>query len=335
MLDIMLPHYGDLPLLQLAVNSVLAQTDDRWQLTVLDDNPASRTDDGIPEWFGALEHPRVRYRRNPQNLGVTGNFQQCADLATHPFMVIMGCDDVMLPGYVARVHALIDAHPGAVLVQPGVEVIDAAGAVVRTLVDSTKRRVYAPKFSGTVEMAGEALAVSLLRGNWLYFPSLCWRTAEIQAVGFDPALTVIQDLALILELVVRGGALVADEEVCFQYRRHGSSVSAASAVTGNRFSEARDFFLGAAARMDAHGWPRAARAARWHLSSRIHALTMLPAAAKQRSGGGVRVLTRYAFGSTRLEKPPVPDRRQAGPPAPGRTPHDEEREGWESNPHGL
>lgn len=292
----MLPHYGELPLLRIAVESIVAQTDDRWRLTVLDDNPAGR-DTGIAEYFAALRHPSVRYRRNPANLGVTGNFQQCVDLAEAPYMVIMGCDDVMLPGYVERVHALIEGHPGAALIQPGVEVVGADGAVVKTLADTTKRRVYAPRFSGTVAMSGEELAVSLLRGNWLYFPSLAWRTDEIKAVGFDPALKVIQDLKLILQLVTRGGTLVADDRVVFQYRRHGESLSASTAVTGNRFSEAREFFLGAAARMEAHGWPRAARAARWHLSSRIHALTMLPAAARQRSAGSVGVLTRYAFGN--------------------------------------
>ncbi|MFD0581332.1 glycosyltransferase family 2 protein [Dactylosporangium darangshiense] len=204
MLDIMLPHYGELKLLKVAVESILAQTDERWRLTVIDDNPAER-ETGIPEYFAAMSDARVQYRRNPRNLGITGNFQQCVDLATGPFMVIMGCDDVMLPRYVQRVHELLEAHPDAVLVQPGVEVIGGDGAVVKTLADTTKRRVYAPKFAGTVAMAGEELAVSLLRGNWLYFPSLVWRTAEIQAVGFDPELKVIQDLKLILALVTRGG----------------------------------------------------------------------------------------------------------------------------------
>ena len=291
----MLPHYGDLRLLRIAVESVLAQSDDRWRLTVLDDNPPDRGTQ-IAEYFASLGHPRVQYQANPANLGITRNFQQCVDLATAPFMVIMGCDDVMLPRYVRRVHELAEAHPDAVLVQPGVEVIGGDGGVVKTLADTTKRRVYAPRFAGTVTMAGEELAVSLLRGNWLYFPSLAWRTEEIKAVGFDPALSVIQDLKLIMQLVTRGGALVADDEVVFQYRRHGESLSSSTAVTGNRFSEAREFFVSVAARMDEHGWPRAGRAARLRLSSRIHALTMLPAAAKQRSGGSVRVLTRYAFG---------------------------------------
>jgi glycosyltransferase involved in cell wall biosynthesis len=294
----MLPHYGELPLLKIAVESIVTQTDERWTLTVFDDNPADR-ETGVPEYFAALGHPRVRYRRNPRNLGITRNFQQCVDRAEAQFMVIMGCDDVMLPRYVERVHALIERHPDAVLIQPGVEVVGAGGAVVRTLADTTKRRVYAPRVDATVRMAGEELAVSLLRGNWLYFPSLAWRTSEIQAVGFDPELQVIQDLKLILGLVTRGGALVADAETVFQYRRHDESLSASSAVTGNRFSEARAFFLAAAAEMDARGWPRAARAARWHLSSRIHALTMLPSAARQRSTDSVRVLTRYAFGKPR------------------------------------
>ncbi|WP_426511238.1 glycosyltransferase family 2 protein [Dactylosporangium sp. McL0621] len=295
MLDIMLPHYGELPLLKIAVESVLAQTDERWRLTVFDDNPVERVT-GVPEYFAALGHPRVRYERNPANLGITRNFQQCVERAEAPFLNMMGCDDVMLPRYVERIHALIEQHPDAVLVQPGVEVIGTDGAVVRTLADTTKRRVYAPKIDGTVRMVGEDLAVSLLRGNWLYFPSLTWRTSEMQAVGFDLDLKVIQDLKLILELVTRGGALVADSDVVFQYRRHNESVSSSSAVTGGRFSEARAFFLAAAEAMDAHGWRRAAKAARWHLSSRIHALTMLPAAAKQRSAGSVRVLTKYAFG---------------------------------------
>jgi glycosyltransferase involved in cell wall biosynthesis len=295
-LDIMLPHYGELPLLKIAVESIVAQTDGRWRLTVLDDNPADRGT-GVPEYFAGIRDERVRYRRNPRNLGITGNFQQCVELAEAPFMVIMGYDDVMRPRYVERVNALVEAHPEATLVQPGVEVIGADGSPVRTIADWTKRKVYAPRFTGTHVMAGEELAVSLLRGNWLYFPSLAWRTTQIQAVGFDPALTVIQDLKLILQLVLRGGTLVADDEAVFQYRRHGESLSAATAVTGNRFSEARQYFLSAAAAMAEHGWPRAATAARWHLSSRIHALTMLPAAARQRSGGSVRVLTRYAFGS--------------------------------------
>jgi hypothetical protein len=90
---------------------------------------------------------------------------------------------------------------------------------------------------------------------------------------------VIQDLAVVLELLLAGGTLATEPEVCFQYRRHAVSESSAQALSGARFDEARRFFLDAAARLAAHGWPRAARAARHHWSSRLHALALIPTAA--------------------------------------------------------
>ncbi|MFD0330112.1 glycosyltransferase [Streptacidiphilus monticola] len=89
--------------------------------------------------------PRVRYFRNPQNLGVTGNFNRCVELAEYERMVMMGCDDLMHPNYLAVVRAALARHPEAWLVQPGVEVIGSDGQPYDTLADRTKRMIYAPK----------------------------------------------------------------------------------------------------------------------------------------------------------------------------------------------
>ncbi len=292
-LDIVMPYYGDVALMQDAVRSVLAQQDPNWRLTVVDDG----AEPGVPEWFASLGDDRVRYQRNERNLGVTGNFNKCLALAEHERVVLLGCDDLLLPNYVGVVRAVHADHPGAGIVQPGVRVIDGSGKQVRTLVDEAKRRVYAPRVSGRLVMRDEELAVSLLRGDWLYFPALCWKTELIQQVGFDPELRVIQDLALLVELVRRGASLVVDDTEAFAYRRHAASESSGAALDGSRFVEAGNFFADTADRMAEHGWPRAARVARLHLSSRIFALTMLPQALKHRSGLGP--LARHAFGPGR------------------------------------
>jgi glycosyltransferase involved in cell wall biosynthesis len=292
-LDILIPFYGDVGLLREAVGSVLDQDDPRWRLTVVDDGD----DPTVPEWFDTLDDDRVRYLRNPANLGITGNFNRCLELVEHKLCTLMGCDDRMLPNYVGAVLAVWADHPGAGLIQPGVRVIGGDGRPTKTLVDEAKRRVYAPKFEGRLEMSGEDLAVSLLRGDWLYFPSLAWRTELLDGLRFRDDLRVIQDLALLIDLVVRGATLVVDETVAFEYRRHGASESSSSAFDGSRFTEAGDFFAGTADRMAAHGWPRAAKVARRHLSSRLFALTMLPQALRQRAGVGP--LTRHVFGSGR------------------------------------
>src|SRR5262249_37826946 len=84
--DILMPYYGDESLMRTAVRSVLVQDDPRWRLTVVDDG----TVPGVAEWFASLGHSRVRYLRNEHNLGVTGNFNKCLDLAEHELTVLMG-----------------------------------------------------------------------------------------------------------------------------------------------------------------------------------------------------------------------------------------------------
>lgn len=292
--DVMLPHYGRLDLVQDTVRSVLAQDDGHWRLTIVDDS-GDLPDQGLEAWCAALGEPRVRYLRNPRNLGINRNFQRCVDLVEHDLAVIIGMDDLMLPGYVGTVRRAHAAHPDVAMVQPGVEIVDGDGAPVRTLVDVSKRWVYAPRVSEPTVLRGEDLATGLLRGNWLYFPSICWRAGPLRRTGFRDGLSVVQDLALVLDLVVAGESLLVEPATCFRYRRHGGSVSSAHAADGRRFDEERRFFLSCADRMAAHGWPRAARAARRHLSSRINALLQLPVALRHRRTDGVRTLARHAF----------------------------------------
>ncbi|HET9254968.1 MAG TPA: glycosyltransferase [Pseudonocardiaceae bacterium] len=291
--DVMLPYYGPAELMRAAVRSVLAQQDPDWRLTVVDDNDP---EPGIPEWFASLGDKRIQYLRNERNLGVNRNFQRCVDLAEHDVIVVLGCDDLMLPNYLSSVRAAFAEFPGATIVQPGVRVIDEHGVPARGLADSAKQVLYAPRVSVRTELAGEELAASLLRGNWLYFPSLAWRSSAVRAVGFRKGLHVVQDLALALDLVARGARLVVDPKVCFSYRRHRASVSSWRALNGSRFAEERSFFLGEAARMSSLGWHRAARIARRHTASRLNALTLLPAAIRQRHRRGTMALARHAFG---------------------------------------
>jgi glycosyltransferase involved in cell wall biosynthesis len=291
--DVLLPYYGPVDLMQLAVRSVLDQQYTDWTLTVVDDG---FPDPGIPEWFAGLGDERVHYHRNEKNLGANGNYRKALTFVTQQYVVMMGADDVMLPNYLATVVGALDAHPEAAFAQPGVEVIDENGVPSVGLVDRAKA-FYAPHVDGRRVMTGEEIATSLLRGDWLYFPSICWRAEAITSTGFREGLDVVQDLALALDIIRGGGSLVVDATVCFRYRRHRSSDSSWRALEGSRFTEERTFFEQMAREMAAHGWPRAARIARLHVSSRINAAALLPRAALRKRWSGVRALARHAFGS--------------------------------------
>ena len=291
LIDILLPFYGDVDYMHLAVQSVLEQTDDDWRLTVVDDN---YPDPSVATWFASLADPRVHYTRNSTNLGANANYRRALGMATAPWVVVMGADDLMLPHYVATLRRLTSKWPSATVFQPGVEVVDGSGAVTAPLADRVKAAL-APRTVGTRQLAGEELSASLLRANWTYFPSLCWRRDVVASIGFRPGLDVVQDLALLLDVVVTGGVLVVDHEPAFHYRRHSGSDSALRAATGRRFDEERAFFRAAARDARARGWERAARAARWHLTSRLNAASLLSRALSRRDWTSVAVLLRHAL----------------------------------------
>lgn len=289
-IDIMVPFWGDPALLYQAVDSVLAQTADGWRLTIVDD---CYPDASVAEHFATLTDPRIRYLRNPENLGIIANFQHCKDLAEADYVVFMGCDDLMCPGYVAEIKKMADRFPGAEIVQPGVRVIDEQGRTHLPLSDRVKA-VLRPSVPGAAVLSGERLAASLLVGDWLYWPSLAFRTAAVQQVDFEPDRQIILDLGLVLDMVRRGARLVLAPEIVFEYRRHSSSLSSTALLDGSRFAEEKSFFVAQSRIFSRLGWRRAARAARVHLTSRLHAASLLPAAA--RSSRQLRTLVRHALG---------------------------------------
>ncbi|UCR90334.1 glycosyltransferase [Mycetocola spongiae] len=291
-LDIMLPFYGDFGQFKEAVSSVLAQTDPNWRLVIIDDQ---YPDPRPGEWAQALDDERITYQRNEVNLRISGNFNESIRLIANDHAVILGCDDILLPEYVSRVSALIAEYPQAALIQPGVEVIDSSGTVVLPLADRIKAWCR-PRGTGTRLLSGERLATSLLRGNWLYFPSLVWRADVFESRRFRSDLDVVQDLDMIMSIVEAGESLLVDEKIVFQYRRHEESLSAKRGPDGKKFIEERLVFRETAERARLLGWSRTRRAARLRITSRANSLSEVPVAIKLRSGAAVKSLLRHTFG---------------------------------------
>lgn len=290
--EIMMPFYGSFDQLRLAIASILAQSDPDWRLTVIDD---VYPDLEPGRWVSALDDDRVTYIRNDKNLGPSGNFDKCAQICESEFVVIMGCDDLMLPGYVAHMKQLIAEYPGVDIIQPGVRVINEHGDPTRPLADVVKSW-YRLGGKGSRVLRGQTLMASLLRGNWAYFPSLAWRTSRLVEFGFRHDLDVVQDLAMSTSIILDGGELLLDDTVVFAYRRHSSSYSAITGPDGSKFAQERSLFAEVAARCEQMGWTKAANAARLHLSSRLHAITELPKTFHAAGAPGRRALMTHITG---------------------------------------
>jgi glycosyltransferase involved in cell wall biosynthesis len=290
--EIVMPFWGSFDYLREAVQSVQAQSDPDWRLLVFDDHYPD-TEPG--QWVQALADPRVRYERASANHGVGGAFRVSAQSMSAPFGIIMGCDDVLLPGFVERARLLTAAYRKASVIQPGVVVINDIGEPHLPWADRLKRAIM-PRSPRPTVIAGEALATSLLAGNWAYFPSLIWNADALRRYPFDDMATIVPDLKLLLDIAADGGQLVIDDEPVFLYRRHRGSVSSEGAAQGWRFDEERKLFAAEHARFRAKGWNRAARAAALHWTSRLHALSVVPSALRAGALRGALGLIRHALG---------------------------------------
>ncbi|WP_193598478.1 glycosyltransferase family 2 protein [Microbacterium sp. YJN-G] len=274
-IDVILPYYGDHPQLRDAVRSVIAQTDTDWRLICVDD---AHPDSDASAWIASLADPRIQHVRNETNLGVAGNFARCLELATAPWVTIMGSDDRMRPSHLTEFRKAIEASDGVDIVQGGVVVISDDGRRSYPLADRVKSILRPRAHASGRLLSSRELATSLTRADWAYFPSLIWRTARVQRLGFREEYEIALDLGLLLDVAIDGGVMLLHDATTFEYRRHRASASMSSARSGLRFAQERRFFLDYAERFSAIGWMRAARIARWHLVSRLNALTEIPGA---------------------------------------------------------
>jgi len=291
-LDICVPYWGDPDVFRLTIDSVRDQTDPAWRLTIIDDGYPGTA---IEDYVASLADDRIRYRRNPTNVGITENFRRAIAAGDGTHVVVLGADDLLLPGYVAHVREMIAQHQDVDVIQPGVRVIDAAGHESSSLVDGVKQRLLTPH-GGTL-LQGEEFARSILVGNWLYWPSLVFRRAGLAGVDFRDGLPIILDLAFLVDIAMKDGILLYTGVECFAYRRHGESLSQTTLQDGSRFADERRFYREVAGRSAARGWRRAARAAHLRVMSRLHALTYLPRVLFTGSSAARASTLKLAFGS--------------------------------------
>ena len=121
-----LPVYNSERYVRQSIESLLAQSYFRFVL-IISDNASTDGTQQICQEFAKAD-PRVRYYRNPVNIGNPGNFNRVFELATTPYLKWATADDFWEPTFVERAVEVLDKDPTVVLCYPSAFLVDAAGA---------------------------------------------------------------------------------------------------------------------------------------------------------------------------------------------------------------
>lgn len=124
-----LPCYNAERYLAQSIESLLAQTFQDFTLIVCDNASTDATGEIARRYADA--DPRVRYHRNPLNVGMPGNFNRAFELSNSKYFKWSTADDYWHPQMLATAVAILEADPAIGLVHPCVVLVDGEGRELR------------------------------------------------------------------------------------------------------------------------------------------------------------------------------------------------------------
>lgn len=204
--SVCIPTYRGEATIGAAIESVLAQTFDDFEIVIVDD--ASPDDTAVV--VARYRDPRLRYLRNERNLGPEGNWNRCLVEACGVYFKLLPHDDLLAPRCLERQVAVLDAdlEESIALVFCCRDVIDPAGKVLMG-------RGYPGGKEGRVR-AADAVRACVRRGtNLIGEPgAVMLRRSLAERVGpFDAMYPYVIDIDYWFRLLEHGHAWYIPERL--------------------------------------------------------------------------------------------------------------------------
>ena len=202
-----MPVFNGSAYLAEAINSVLAQTLQDWELIVIDDG-SSDASASIAQAYTDL---RIRLLKNPRNLGLPLTRNRGLDEARGNYVAFLDSDDIALPQRLQQQIDFLEANPGIAAVGASAQPINAQGQVI------------GPDW----RCPGDATycKARLLFGAYFNTSTFTARSNILQENRFDPAIALAEDFDLYNRLC-NHHCLVNLSQTLIQCRiQHGSNIT--------------------------------------------------------------------------------------------------------------
>ncbi len=228
LVSVLMTAYNAGRYLPIAIDSLLSQSFQGWQLILIDNGSTDASFDALE-----LGDDRIKIFHLPSNIGRTAALNMAFAKSDTQFTAILDADDVAMPDRLELQLAVFDAFHDVVLVGSGYSQIFEGRSAVRRL----------RTFAGIVhhDRLGER--------NIFVNSSLMYRTNAAKGVGgYDPLFTYAQDFDLTLKLAVTGQCFMIDKSLV-GVRLHQSSLTNSRGIALKRLDEEAQLFKLAATKL--------------------------------------------------------------------------------------
>lgn len=206
-----------------AVESIIAQNNENWELFVLD----NASTDGTVKLVAGYQHPRIHIYQSALPLSIWDSWHRVWELMDDDsfkveFATMIGHDDILLPNFLDSISRLIAEQPNASLYQTGYDMIDGRGNLIRPCrpipSHESSEDFLAARLSGLRDSVGTGYV----------FRSVDY--LKVGGIPNTPSLLYADDL-LFARLTHLGYKAASSDSECL-YRLHRASAS--NQMTGER-----------------------------------------------------------------------------------------------------
>jgi len=208
LVTIMMTTYNRAEYITSAIDSVLNQTYQNWELLILDD---ASTDDTKTLMVRYEDDPRIIYLPAATNLGITKNRNRGFASARGKYIAVLDSDDLWIDRTKIEHQVLfLEKHPRHILVGTNVKVIDESGKTISTFSYATHDQAIRQRL--------------LLRNQFTHSSLLVRADALYKPLPYDESVPIWEDYDLILRLG-QNGKLANLSEKMTAYRKHSTNIS--------------------------------------------------------------------------------------------------------------
>jgi hypothetical protein len=200
--SVCMASYNHAPFIRAAVESVLNQTVNDWELVITDDGSS----DGTIEALDGICDERIRIERFPENRSACVALNHCIRRARGQYIAVLNSDDAWRPEKLARQLAVMGEQPETAAVFTLVDVIDERGGPME------EQPFYKTVFNEPNRDRLAWLRRLVVDGNCLCHPSVLVRTEVYRDLGlYDECMAQLPDLDMWIRICLRHGIWIIQE----------------------------------------------------------------------------------------------------------------------------
>lgn len=271
-----MPFFSNENYLLQQLNSIVNQDFGDWVCVVVDDSGRATSAEAT---VNSVNKSNIHFVKNEANLGLADCWNQGLEVLVSRFnpeiLSVIHADDLIEPNFLSATLKAHRDYPSAVAVHTSVKIVNRSNKPRFSVTDKVKVSIAPGKRSRIIMTRGDVGMASILRGNFVYCPTLSFKSNLISRPLFNARWKMLVDLDVTSRLLLDGKTIIGIPDRVYRYRRHSSSTTSLLNDSATRFVEEIRFYREVVTACEAKHYFTSAKVGSRMIMVRLHILYRL------------------------------------------------------------